>query len=136
MMACGHAANATDEDGEPVCAICFGTGGDPWRATTRAERTIDLAGREARCSCGRTEPSNTSLAFFEFRGEGSPQAIKSCKHCGYHDVAHDPGHMETLVHKRDGSRRPTVVESGKCPGFEPRGAWEYDGFYCGCRGWD
>jgi len=40
------------------------------------------------------------------------------------------------VHKRDGTRRSTVVEDGRCPGFEPRGAWDFDSFYCGCRGWD
>lgn len=97
---------------------------------------LRLEGRTARCGCGRTQPSTADhLAFFEFIGEGSRYATQSCRHCGYHDVAHQPEHMETLVHI-GGKRRPTVVEDGRCPGFEPAGAHEFDTFYCGCRGWD
>lgn len=100
----------------------------------------DLEGREARCTCGDTRPSTDALdgrlAFFEFRGDGSYGAETLCKHCGYADVAHTPEHMEKLVHGRDLKRRPTVVERGQCPGFERRGDWGYDTFYCGHAGWD
>ena len=95
-----------------------------------------VVGREARCGCGAVRPSGRDLPFFEYRGEGSRAAIEGCAVCGYSECAHDPAHMETLVHKRDGSRRPTVVEDGRCTGFVPSGPWRYDGFYCGCRGWD
>lgn len=97
---------------------------------------VKLVGRQARCGCGNTVDSRVDLAFFEYRGEGSRAATDSCKHCGYAECAHKPAHMETLVHKRDGTRRPTVVEDGRCPGFEPKGAWEFDSWYDGCRGWD
>jgi hypothetical protein len=100
--------------------------------------TVDLLTRTARCYFCQTEVnSSQSLPFFEYRGEGSRPAAENCKHCGYFECAHDPAHLETLVHNRDGSRRPTVVEDGRCPGgFEPRGGVELDSYYCGCRGWD
>ena len=90
-----------------------------------------LGGRMARCPSCKTEVSSSpDLAFFEYRGEGSLTAKESCRHCGYHEVAHDPEHMRERV------LRTTVVERGLCPGFEPRGPWDVDLFYCGCRGWD
>lgn len=93
-----------------------------------------LAGRTAKCGCGQAAPSSPTLAFFEFCGDGSTDAGRCV--CGYYECAHDPAYMETLVHGRDGKRRPTVVESGRCSGFVPRGGAETDRFYCGCRGWD
>lgn len=93
-----------------------------------------LEGRVARCGCGREEPSSESLSFFEFCGEGSDDAAHCV--CGYAECAHDPDYMETLVHGRDGKRRPTRVESGHCDGFVARGDRGHDRFYCGCRGWD
>lgn len=127
MLSCGHAANATDGNGQPACAICVGL-----------EKSVpvaapNLTGREARCGkfCA-VVPSSLDLAFFEFRGEGSPVSKRTCKKCGYADVAHDPAHMQRNVP----SNRKTVVEQGKCSGFEPHGAYEYDTYYCGCRGWD
>lgn len=87
----------------------------------------DLTGRVAKCTyCGRTNPSDaqlkgySSLPFFEFRGEGS-KAAAICK-CGYAEVAHGC--------ERDQQRRFT------CGDYTPRGAWDSDLFYCGCRGWD
>jgi len=123
-MGCGHAANAVDENGRPACAICAGInpGSD-----ALVIPPPDLTGREARCGCGRTEPSSTSLPFFEFRGEGSRLALDRCKHCGYSLVAHTQKQTRT---------QKNVVERGECPGFEPTGAWEFDSFYDGCRGWD
>ena len=101
-----------------------------------ARTDFTILGREARCGCGRIEPSSVSLAFFEFTGAGSARALKGCRVCGYDECAHEPEHMATLVYKRDGTRRPTVVEDGRCTGFVPSGPWRYDTFYCGCRGWD
>ncbi len=80
-------------------------------------------GRNAKCGCGRIEPSSTELAFFEFRGDESTAAKYTCKHCGYFEVAHTPEVM---------ARNAAL----KCTNFEPRGAFEFDVFYCGCRGWD
>lgn len=90
--------------------------------------------RVAKCTyCGSLRPSSEheSLAFFEFHGEGSREATETCK-CGYHMMAHDPAEMARNVP----NNRQTVVEQGKCKGFEPRGPRETDSFYCGCRGWD
>jgi hypothetical protein len=89
--------------------------------------TQSLVGRYAKCACGATRASTSRLAFFEFRGEGSREAINSCKNCGYYEIAHTQESSRT---------QRNVVERGQCPGFEMRGAWEYDSFYCGCRGWD
>lgn len=91
-------------------------------------------GRFAKCSCGRTEPSDNyaRLAFFEFRGKDSEWSKKGCK-CGYFEGPHDAEHMRRL-----GPGRRTVVEDGRCREgkFTPRGPAEFDSFYCGCRGWD
>jgi hypothetical protein len=128
MLECGHAANATDGQGNPCCAICFMS--TP-AASVPASSAPDLSGRLAKCGCGAKKPSSPSLAFFEFRGPGSRTANDTCK-CGYALAAHDPIEMARNVP----SNRCTVVELGKCKGFEPRGAYEFDSFYCGCRGWD
>lgn len=75
MMMCGHSANATDGDGNPVCAICFGIP----EATIVNNNPINLTGRKARCSyygktfthrgrrvtCTGEVDSKVSLAFFE-----------------------------------------------------------------------
>jgi len=86
-----------------------------------------MAARQARCSCGKLVPSDPGLAFFESRDEGTRAATESCKHCGYTTVAH------LLVPTRT---QRNVVAEGRCPGFEPKGAWEYDSYYCGHGGWD
>lgn len=73
--------------------------------------------RQARCSyCQRVTPSNDKLPFFQDRGEDSKHATETCK-CGYYKSAHDAGRV-------------------KCLSFVPGGAHEFDGYYCGCRGWD
>jgi len=128
MMKCGHAANSRSGD-KPACAICVLTDEG---ALIVDDTPPDLSTRQARCSCGKIEPSHsTRLAFFEYRGEGSPAAINSCKNCGFHEVAHDP------VYTRERNVEPrTVVERGLCKGFEAKGPWQYDSFYCGCGGWD
>jgi hypothetical protein len=81
--------------------------------------------RTARCSCGKSAPSSDRehLAFFEFRGEGSKTATEDCKNCGYHLVAHAPDH-------------PRRGQIPVCLDFTPKGSQEFDGYYCGCRGWE
>ncbi len=101
--------------------------------------TISLEGRTARCAYCRAEVPSTEherLAFFEYRGPGSRDAERQCKHCRYFDTAHDPEHMQRLA-RSGGERRPTIVEQGRCPGFEtdPNGN-PYDSYFCGCRGWN
>ena len=105
--------------------------------TSNARRAGLLTGRTARCACGQTIASTSELAaFLEYRGPDSTYASQTCKHCRYHDVAHDPEHMARLVPDRDGNRRKTVVEAGICPGFEAIGPADCDTFYCGHAGWD
>jgi hypothetical protein len=91
----------------------------------------DDGNREARCSqCGRIVDSNPSLPFFEDTSEGSEAATLHCK-CGYYESAHS---AEML--KARNIQNSTVIERGLCKGFESHGAYEYDRYYCGCRGWD
>jgi len=116
MMTCGHTANATCE-GKPACVICS--------CFEVADFWPDLTGRQAKChDCGKTVPSAFTLAFFEYRGEGSERATKMCK-CGYSLAAHSPFNRINAILKED-----------KCSGFEAHGAYEFDSYYCGCRGWD
>lgn len=86
-----------------------------------------MSGRLARCSCGRTEPSDPERAFALVpQGEGSRRAVETCGTCGYHLEAHLPP-------------RPGVVRSAAarvCDEFVPHGPWPFDSFYCGHRGWD
>lgn len=64
LMGCGHAANAIDKAGKPVCVICIGL--DP-RAKAII-KTPNLKGRRANCAyCGRSQSSDDDLAFFEYR---------------------------------------------------------------------
>ena len=86
-----------------------------------------LIGRTAKCSCGRTEPSDFNLAFFEYRGEGSRVAQVRCGTCAYHDVAHERAKNDpTATHLK------RILDHE----FHPIGALDHDIFYCGCRGWD
>lgn len=118
MMMCGHAANST-HDALPACVICWPSA----ESITIAATGPDLTGRLAKCDCGNTEPSRTGLAFFEYLGPGSRQAVSQCKHCRYSIEAHTP---EVMV-------RNTAL---KCTTFEPHGGFESDRFYCGHAGWD
>ena len=97
-----------------------------------------LAGRMARCHCGKERPSTEALegklAFFEYQGEGSKRAEDTCRHCRYYEVAHGSGAAED---RAKGYRpRRDVVAEGDCPGFESHGPFDKDIYYCGCRGWD
>ena len=85
--------------------------------------------RVAKCaSCDSTRPSaeRATLAFFEDKSK----CDDTCKHCHFHRVAHEPEGVARNVDPR------TVIETGECTGFEPHGAWAWDSYYCGCRGWD
>jgi hypothetical protein len=65
MMKCGHAANATNGDGNPSCVICVGI--HPG-AETIDESPPDLTGRKSKCAyCSEIQDSDPSLAFFEHR---------------------------------------------------------------------
>lgn len=71
-------------------------------------------------------PSSVDLPFFEYLGEGSDRAMKTCKHCGYYEVAHT-----------EATHKEALVKQGRlCTNFEPHGPWEKDTYYCGCWGWD
>lgn len=60
-MKCGHAANATQKNGDPCCVICVGID----KGATVIAETPDLKGREAKCGCKKIVSSGTNLAFFE-----------------------------------------------------------------------
>ena len=122
MMMCGHAANAIQsETGEPVCVICWGL--------TELAKIVDenppaLIGRTAKCGCGATEPSSTTLAFFDYKGPGSKSATDRCGVCPYTLVAH--GEVNELT------GRPGITDHA----FVPHGPYEFDAYYCGHSGWD
>lgn len=129
MMRCGHAANAIQhQDGGDVdaCAICF--------CTEVAQEKPDLTGRFAKCAyqSGRPGttvnhtpvPSSWGLAFFEFQGEGSHEALDMCGTCRYAKVAH--GEINVMT------GRAGITDHE----FVPRGPAEFDRYYCGCWGWD
>lgn len=78
--------------------------------------TINLEGRYARCTCGSTRPSEPDMGYFEYRGDGSRAAIEYCAYCGHTEASHDSG---------------MAFKDGYCGGFTPRGAMDYDSFFCG-----
>lgn len=139
-MECGHTSNATGEGGLPVCIVCAMTKGDA--AHTVAKQPPDLTGRIATCGDRNGEhgavPSNTGLAFFEYRGPGSPWATEQCGAlvplrrdgsgavgpCCYFRMVHQPINPAT---GREGITDHEFIER------EPH---EHDSYYCGCRGWD
>lgn len=86
-----------------------------------------MSERQAKCLCGATRPSSDfkRLPFFEDRGPGSMAAQMHCKHCRAYAIAHEP---------REDGRYPSII--GKPHAFEPHGPFEFDNYYCGCRGWD
>lgn len=85
--------------------------------------------RMARCPyCKTTAPSSERerLAFFEDRSAG--RCNDTCRNCRYSKVAHGP----------NGNPRSVAGQSSHvCDRFEPLSeGYEYDTYYCGCRGWD
>lgn len=65
LMGCGCAANATDSDGKPVCAVHLGINA----GAEQVAEAPNLKGRRAKCCyrCGSESDSNLNLAFFEHR---------------------------------------------------------------------
>jgi len=125
MMKCGHTAQGVNEKDQPVCVICFGI----VPGATEVDIQPSLIGRIAVCACGNSEPSDTGLPFFQYLGEGSGEATNLCE-CGFYDTAHTKEGVARHVDPR------TVIETGHCKGFRPKGANRTDQYYCGCRGWD
>lgn len=122
MMRCGHVANGQRKIGDtwvPACVICSDT--------FQLEGTPHLENRVAACMCGKKQLSAEyqRLAFFQYRGEGSPDALNTCKHCKFHRIAHE----NKIAGKAQMAKQI-------CDNFEPHGAWDFDSYYCGCRGWD
>ena len=75
-MKCGHAANAKDKRGNPVCVICTGIV-KGWDQID--DKPPSLEGRVAKCgSCKNTKPSSTELAFFEY----TPSKPQDMYYCG------------------------------------------------------
>jgi hypothetical protein len=120
-MACGHVASATDTFGNPICGIDYGI--DP-RAEIIATH-VNIVDRFARCPCGKVEKSSWDLAFFEYRGEGSPFARDICLNCKYARIAH----IKDQTHKCSDRCR-------HCNSFTEIGGHEFDSYYCGHAGWD
>lgn len=126
MMKCGHAANAQGPTG-PCCAICSLLNPDAYVVGAPP----DLTGRKATCCGARsTVPSSPSLAFFEYRGPGSPTATDRCVRCGYNRLTH-----ADVTPTNPYTGRPN--DRHDCEGFlaNPNGA-EEDLYYCGHSGWD
>lgn len=85
--------------------------------------------------CPDPLPSDPSAAFFEDRGPDSRHAVETCGVCGFAQVAHTVEQMERIAGPGR-TRRPTIVESGRCSGFVPAGPADHDRYFCGCWGWD
>lgn len=121
LMKCGHIAQGHDENNNPICVICFGITQNAL-IVVEENNIPSLEGRKAKCTyCGNIRDSSYDLAFFEYHGNGSYNAINSCKNCRYYEVAHNSD-----------SRN---INKNICDNFEPIGD-TIDIYYCGCRGWD
>lgn len=118
---CSRSPYTMDAYGPPDITICTRCAHETFMARN------NLSERLARCHCGRTVDSSWSLAFFEYRGPNSQAAAKHCRHCGYYEVAH-----------RYEASRVSPEPAKQCADhtFEPHGPYDYDIYYCGCRGWD
>ena len=68
LMKCGHADNAVNSYGEPICAICAGFTEDAEIIDHEIEDPYEgLEDREASCSyCGSRTESSWNLPFFEY----------------------------------------------------------------------
>lgn len=110
MMACGHAANAVDGKGNPVCAICYGI----HQGATEVVETPSLDGRKARCAYYGSTFERPGARF----GCSCYQCAKRYRTEG----------KRTCKCERDSSTNLAF--------FEHRPDEKYDQFYCGCHGWD
>lgn len=117
------------------CPYCFGVvedevphfhGDQRVTALVHDEVLVEFVSpRLARCSCGRTAPSDPGKMFaFEYRGPGSASATRTCV-CGFFEEAHRYDARRVDAHPR------------LCPtGFKARGPQTHDSYYCGHGGWD
>jgi hypothetical protein len=93
--------------------------------------------RLARCDCGRMEPSNPTLPFFELNESNFevPQALLddfwTLLHEGWnqgYSGNHTPGDPKTFPRELQDR-----IEEAKRKISKAR---KYDRYYCGCRGWE
>jgi len=106
MMKCGHAANALMGDTKrPCCVICHGN-----PLSKQIADKPDLAGRLAKCGCGNTRESSTSLAFFEYLGPNSYYALNMCKRCNYYRNTHQPKWKAEVECKRRWFKIPECID--------------------------
>jgi hypothetical protein len=87
-----------------------------------------LEGRLARCPyCKQTKPSlealEGKLVFFEYMGPGNGEL---CDKCAWAPVVHQDPEIQA---------RPHVARTWHKHDFTDAKGREFDGFYCGCRGW-
>lgn len=129
MMKCGcvasavrTATNGVQHDPIPSCLVhdCVDV----------AESAPDLAGRYADCSYsprGHAKvASSMKLAFFKYRGPGSPAATEYCK-CGYHIIPHWPTWEATIKVVRRWYKHERyediITKSRGCPDEETAKRW-------------
>ncbi len=131
LMKCGHTAQAiVSKTKEPVCLICHG---NP-EAAVPVKMLPDLSGRLAKCTmCGRKEKSSIDLPFFEYRGLGSRTSENQCHICGYFTKGKPLKNGKFCYHNSDKPIPNVCINKGKECKY---GIFEYDLYYCGCRGWD
>ena len=100
---------------------------------------IALTGRKAQCNQCFSPPvdSDTALAFFKYRGEGSHDALHLCAVCGFRDdsegVHREGEHNGHYAHCERSECTP--VRNWTPHQFTPHGAFEVDLYHDGCRGW-
>lgn len=95
-----------------------------------------LEGRRAECHCKTQLPSSLDLAFFVYRGPGSPVSL-GCASCSL--VPGSPQHQDgKCMHVKKGLRWSENVADWEPNGksYVARGPMLTDAFYCGCDGWD
>lgn len=126
LMSCGCAGMAKHNDthdgleaGHPSCLTHMSA-----KAACTPANAPNLEGRFAKCTSRcQLRPSSVDLAFFEYLGPDSPASKQNCAQCGYYESAH----------RGDGDR---PRNQNVCLIFRPHGTYEFDRYYCGCRGWD
>lgn len=97
----------------------------PWREDDLTVVSTP-APRMARCTCGKVRESSPSLDFFQARGPGTQE--DTCAICRFAPIAH-----EWTTDRVVAEPHPATVGHEFTPMTE---GYEFDTFYCGCRGWD
>ena len=107
MMKCGHAANATDNFGKPVCVICYGIREGADEVDKNYRVPID---RRARCS-------------YYGKRIGSGRAYDCCECSKCQKQENKICYCE-------------INSSTDLPFFCQHSDKDFDEYYCGCHGWD